>query len=64
MTEGTEGLGDDEGRINLAEDRELLFKGSGPVGMKDRINLSVHVVVVFISTVAVEQSFPILHLAG
>ena len=63
-TEGAEGLADDEGCINLAEGNRMLFKGIGPVGTENQVNLPVHVALVFIPTFATEQGFAVLLLAG
>lgn len=64
VAEGAEGFADDEGRINFAEGYLLLFKGSGPVSVEDRISLPVHVAVVFIPTIATKQGFAVLLLAS
>ena len=59
----TEGLADDEGSINLAEGYRLFLEGGGPIGAECQVKLSVHVVVVFISTVSTKRCLPALLVA-
>ena len=44
--EGTEGLADDEGSINLTERHSLLLEGTGPISTEYQVKLSIHVAVI------------------
>ena len=50
--EGTEGLADDEGCINLTEGHSLLFEGTGPISTEYQVKLPIHVAVILIPSTA------------